>query len=156
MLTISNPAWKHFPRYMILAMGVVVAVNIRFIYVAVKTFPGAATADDFDTSNRYDKIMQAAAAQDALGWQENVTAQARHVSIDLQGPGHGALPGAQISMQAQRPLGNMAAVPLDARELAPGHFVSVQALPQPGQWDVVLRVSHGGHTAHVTRRVIIK
>lgn len=48
--------WKYFPYYLIGAMAVVVAVNARFITIAVTTFPGEVTAQDFETSNRYDTI----------------------------------------------------------------------------------------------------
>jgi nitrogen fixation protein FixH len=150
----ATPSWKNFPRYMVLAMGLVVAVNVRFIYVAVSTFPGAATQDDFDTSNRYNAVMDAAAAQAALGWRETATTTGRHVTLDVSGPDHAPLSGATLTVQTVRPLGDTPALPFPVLEARPGHFIGVMDLPAAGQWDLVLRVSQHGHVAHVTRRVV--
>lgn len=164
----ANPLWKHFPRYMIAAMALVVAVNVRFIVLAVATFPGAATADDFDTSNRYNAVLAAQARQDALGWQESVSAAGRRLAVTLTGRAGEALRPAAITARAQRPLGDSAPVPVALRETAPGHYEAVADLPGPGQWDVVLSMippqpGAAGRTAaggvdhvRVTRRVIVK
>jgi nitrogen fixation protein FixH len=148
--------WKNFPRYMILAMLFVVAVNARFIYMAVVTFPGAASSDDFDTSNRYDTVMQAAAARDALGWSEQTSAMGSTAVLDITGPDHHALTGASITAEAVRPLGPDMETPLTFRETSAGHYVADLALPQRGQWDLQLKIAQGGHTIRVTKRVVIK
>jgi nitrogen fixation protein FixH len=148
--------WKHFPRYMIAAMLVVIAVNVRFIYIAVSTFPGAASTDDFDTSNRYDAILKAVAAQDALGWTEAARAQALTAVIDLTGPDHKPLTRAALTANAERPLGSDSLTALAFIEAAPGHYVATSALPMPGQWDLKLTVAASGHTVHVTRRIVAR
>jgi nitrogen fixation protein FixH len=148
--------WRHFPRYLILAMGLVVAVNVRFIVLAVATFPGAATNDDFDTSNRYNAVLEAAAAQDALGWSELASARDAVPVIDLTGPDHKPLAGATLSVQAERPLGNADALPVSFLQIAPGHFVAAGPLPERGQWDLRLQVVQGGHKVRVTRRILVK
>ena len=149
-------SWKNFPRYMILAMGLVVAVNVRFIYMAVATFPGAATADDFDTSNRYNAVLDVVAKQDALGWTEQASAEGAKPVVALTGPDGKALAGATVTAQAVRPLGPSMATDLKFREIAPGHYVAAQDLAEPGQWDLMLTAAQGGHTVHVTRRLIVK
>jgi nitrogen fixation protein FixH len=155
MAATTSENWKHFPRYMILAMAFVMAVNVRFIYVAVTTFPGVATNDDFDTSNRYNAVMQAAAAQNALGWTERVSAQGLEAAVDLAGPDHAPLEHAVLTGQMLRPLGDSAPIPLTFHETTAGHYVVVPSLPAAGQWELVLRIEHGGHTAHVNRRVVV-
>jgi len=157
MATATRTAtWKHFPRYMIACMLVVIAVNVRFIYIAVSTFPGAATNDDFDTSNRYDAIMRAAAEQDKLGWAETVDAQGLVPVVDLTGPDHTPLTGAKVTSDAERPLGTDPSVSLIFSEIAPGHYVAKTALSMRGQWDLKLHVVQAGHSARVTRRLVLK
>jgi nitrogen fixation protein FixH len=156
MATITAGTWRNFPRYMILAMGLVVAVNVRFIYIAVATFPGAASSDDFDTSNRYNTVLAAVAAQDALGWSERASAQGAVPVVDLTGPGQRKLADAQLVAQAERPLGNSALVDMSFAETSPGHYVGSTALPAPGQWDLRLQITQGAHHARVTRRILIK
>jgi nitrogen fixation protein FixH len=152
----STYTWKHFPRYMIAAMLVVIAVNVRFIYIAVSTFPGAASNDDFDTSNRYDAILKAAAAQDALGWTEAASAQGLTAVVDLTGPDHRPLTGAALTANAERPLGSDTFTALAFTQAAPGHYVATSALPMPGQWDLKLQVAASGHTVRVTRRIVTR
>jgi nitrogen fixation protein FixH len=157
MAAMTSPAtWKHFPRYLIGAMLVVVAVNVRFIYIAVSTFPGAASSDDFDTSNRYDSIMRAVAVQDALGWSEAASAQGLAAVVDLTGPDHKKLAGAAVTANAERPLGSDAVTALAFKEATPGHYVATSALPLLGQWDLKLQVASSGHTVRVTRRIVVR
>ena len=152
----SAAAWRQFPRYMILAMLFVVAVNARFIYVAIRTFPGAASSDDFDTSNRYNAVLLAVEAQNALGWAEQASTEGAMAVVDLAGPDHRLLAGATITAQAERPIGTAVPIYATFREAKPGHYVATTALPQMGQWDLQLRIAAGGHQVRVTRRVIVK
>jgi nitrogen fixation protein FixH len=152
----STAGWRQFPRYMILIMAFVVAVNARFIYVAIDTFPGAASSDDFDMSNRYNAVLAAVAAQNALGWSEHAGAEGATATVDLIGPDHRALAGATVTAQADRPIGTAAPLDVAFREAAPGHFVATDALPAAGQWDLRLRIAAGGHQVRVTRRIVVK
>jgi nitrogen fixation protein FixH len=154
--TTNAEAWKNFPRYLIAAMLFVMLVNARFIYVAVTTFPGEASSNDFDTNNRYDKIMVAVEAQNALGWSETAGVQGLAAFVDLTGPDHQKLAGAVLTGTAERPIGTDAPVAMAFHETAPGHYVADRALPMPGQWDLKLRIAQGGHNALVTRRIVTR
>ena len=156
MATHTTAQWRHFPRYMMLAMGLVFAVNIRFIVLAVATFPGAASQDDFDSSNRYNQVLAAVATQNALGWHEQVGAEGAVPVVDLAGADHAPLAGASLFATAVRPLGTAPAVTLQFSQTRPGHFVAAAPLPAVGQWDVQLRIVQAPHEARVTRRVIVK
>ena len=153
MAAMTVAGWRHFPRYMIAAMLLVFAVNVRFIVIAVSSFPGAASNDDFDTSNRYNAVLAAAAAQDALGWTEHLSAPGRAPVLDLAGPG-GALAGAVVTATAERPLGQSEPIALTFHEAAPAHYASSTVLPLKGQYDLRLRIVQGGHEVRVTRRVL--
>ena len=154
--TTSTEAWRSFPRYMIAAMLFVVAVNVRFVWIAVSTFPGAASSDDFDTSNNYNSILSAVAVQNALGWSERAGNQGRAPLVDITGRDQKPLAGAQVTAVAERPVGVFKPVAMTFSEASPGHYIGTQALPMPGQWDIKLRIAQGGHTARVTRRIVVK
>ena len=155
MSTVGAVTWKNFPRYMTAAMLFVVAVNVRFIMIAVTTFPGAASNDDFDTSNRYNAVMQAAAAQDALGWTERASVAGGLAAIDLAGAGKQALTGATVLAAAERPLGTDPAINLTFHETTHGHYVADAGLPAKGQYDLRLRISVSGHQVMITRRILV-
>jgi len=155
MTTTTADQWRNFPRYMLAVMALVVAVNARFIYMAVTTFPGAAAGDDFDTSNRYDAVLAAKARQDALGWSEQVTAQRLTPVITLRGADARPLENAAITAQAERPIGTDTPIALNFRA-ANQSYIATAALPAPGQWDLRLTVRQGGHMVKITRRIVIK
>lgn len=153
MAATTADAWRNFPRYMLAAMAVVVAVNARFIYLALDTFPGAATTNDFDTSNSYNQILAAAEAQARLGWQEEAAAPSGLPRVTLSA--HGApLKDAVLTGTAERPLGAMAPITLRFTQTAEGSFTADRALPRRGQWDLRLRIVAQGQEARVTRRVV--
>jgi nitrogen fixation protein FixH len=154
MAAITAITWKRFPNYLAAAMGAVVLVNAWFIYAAVTTFPGDAGSDDFGTSNRYNAVLAVAAAHAALGWSTAATAPARRPALMVTNANHAPLAGATITAQAERPIGTQAAVPLVFHELTPGRYLADHALPAPGQWDLMLCITHGPQTIRITRRVI--
>lgn len=154
MRSITAATWRNFPRYMLAAMGFVVLVNARFIYMAVTTFPGAAATDEFDTSNHYDAVLAAKSRQDALGWSEAVSATDRHPVITLRGPSGALLAGGRITAEAERPIGTDAPIALHFHE-AGGLYQADEALPAAGQWDLRLNVAQGGHGVKVTRRIVL-
>jgi nitrogen fixation protein FixH len=155
MASVPVAAWKHFPRYMIMAMLFVAVVNARFIMIAVATFPGAASNDDFDTSNRYNAVIEQAARQNALGWTERASLQGTLAALDLSGPDNKPLTGAVIVASAARPLGTDPAINLIFHEFPAGHYLADMPLPAKGQYDLGLRISLGGHNVRVTRRVLV-
>jgi len=50
------------------ALGVVVMVNGALAYLAVSSSTGLVTEHPFESGNGYNRVLAAAAAQDALGW----------------------------------------------------------------------------------------
>ncbi len=146
--------WEHFPIWMILAMGTVVAVNARLITLAVTTFPGAATSDDFDSSNSYNKVLDAAAKQQALGWRVQVRADGGAPVISVTGR-DGVPIAAKIEGSVRRPLGD--SMDQAARLVPDGHGgLVVKNILAPGQWDLLLHIAAGGGEMRVTRRVIVQ
>ena len=149
-------AWRKFPHAMIAAMLFVLAVNVRFIVIAVASFPGAATTDDFDTSNRYNAVLAQAARDRAIGWTARAGVSGDYPMLDLLQANGMPLVHAAVTAEASRPIGQAASVSLDFHETSPGHYVASNSLTLPGQWDLDLRLSADGHVVHATRRVVLR
>ena len=156
MIQVSARTWKRFPHYMIGTMLMVAGVNVWFISAAVRTFPGTVSNDDFDTSNRYNAVLAAAAAQDALGWTERAAAEHGTPTIDIANRDGRALTGATVEASAERPVGNDTPVQLAFREARAGHYVASTVLGQPGQWDLKLRARLDRLDIRVTRRIVVR
>lgn len=151
----SPSSWRRFPQALIAAMLLVVAVNVRFIVVAVSTFPGAATADDFDTSNRYNAVLEQAAHDHALGWTTSADADGARPVLTISGAGGTPLTHATVTAEASRPLGEAMTRTLAFHEAAPGRYVASAVLPLPGQWTLDLQLRADGQVVYATRRIVL-
>ncbi len=60
MLQKPVTVWRYFPVAALTSLGVVVVVNTVLAYAALSTFPDLATPDDFDTGNRYARVLDTA------------------------------------------------------------------------------------------------
>ena len=149
-------AWRFFPLAIIAALGVVVAVNAGMVYAALHSFPGQAGAEDFELSNHYDTVLERAQREAALGWSlVAVTDERGRPEITLSDRNGAPLHGASVGGSAQRPLGALEHRALAFHETAAGRYVADAVLPMPGQWELTLSVSLGGHDVGATRRVIV-
>lgn len=132
---------RHMAAIMIGFFGVVVAVNIGMARVAGSTFGGVVVENSYVASQNYNRWLDEAAKERALGWQ--LMAQRRaddRVTVTVSGPtGSGKLAGV-----ARHPLGAAPDVPLSFSRAPDGSFLSDKALPD-GRWIVRLDLEAGGH-----------
>ncbi len=156
MSTADKTAWRWFPFASIAALGVVVVVNFGFIYVALNSNPGLATKDNFDTSNRYDEVLDRAAKQSALGWGVAASLQGHAPTLELTDKSGHRLRHASVTGIAQRPLGPVQPVVLNFNEGEDGLYRAAATLDQPGQWELRLDVVQNGETYVATRRVQVR
>jgi nitrogen fixation protein FixH len=155
--TPPRSTWRWFPWCVALSLLVVIVVNCGMMWAALSTFPGTAGADGFDLSNHYDKVLDRVAQQEALGWavQASVDADA-HPLVALTDRAGAPLGGARIQARAERPIGPAAATLLTFQATSDGHYRAAQALPIPGQWDLLISAGVDGKTVNTTRRVIVR
>jgi nitrogen fixation protein FixH len=135
-------------------MLLVVVVNGGLIFAALSTFTGVTVGRSFDRGRTYNHVLQAAARQEALGWQAAVRWEAGllHVSMrDREGlPVEGEWEGVLL-----RPLQGLEH-PLDFH--AAGRAANLaEAQPElPGLWEARLRfLGRGGEAFEVRRRIIV-
>ena len=152
----SSP-WRWFPWALAVAMGVVVAVNMGMVYAALHSFPGKAGDNEFELSNRYDRVLEQVQREAALGWtvQAQPDAAGRPV-VTLTDRNGAPLSGARLAGTAERPLGTAEARRLAFHESVAGHYVADTALPLAGQWDLLLSASAQGHDIATTRRIVVR
>lgn len=149
--------WRLFPVGVIAAMSVVVAVNGAMVYVALDGFPGQAGTEDFALSNHYNEVLARAEREAALGWTVSArTDDAGRPVVTLTDRNKAPLRGASVTGYAARPVGPPDNQPLVFNEAAAGQYVANATLPMPGQWDLTLSASSGGHDMAATRRVVVR
>ena len=132
---------RHMAAIMIGFFGVVIAVNIGMARVAGSTFGGVVVENSYVASQNYNRWLDEAAKERALGWQ--LIAQRRaddRVTVTVSGP----TGSEQLVGVARHPLGAAPDVPLAFARAADGSFLSDKALPD-GRWIVRFDLEAGGH-----------
>ncbi|MGK7867219.1 FixH family protein [Falsiroseomonas sp. E2-1-a20] len=135
-------------------MLLVVVVNGGLVYAALSTFTGVTVGRSFDRGRTYNRVLETAARQDALGWEAEVRWE------------HGVLLVAAVDRDGRRVAGAWEGTlvrPLEGSELpltfrAAGNATYVaDARPAlSGQWEARLRLlGPGGDVLEVRRRIIV-
>lgn len=79
---------RHVAMIFCLAFGVIIAVNLTLAFNAVRTFPGLEVGNSYIASQSFDRER---AAQEALGWDAQVTRRGDGITLEIEGEGaHGA------------------------------------------------------------------
>ncbi len=147
--------WGFFPYAIALGLALVAAVDGTIAWTALRTFPGTVTHSQFEDSNRYDAILENASREAALGWTTDLSVIAGVPRLRLIDRDGQKLEGARVVGQASRPLGNIAALDLVFRAVAPGEYVSETKLIDAGQWEIDLTAAVSGKRIHLSRRIML-
>lgn len=146
--------WRFFPLAVFFAFLIVFAVNGYMTYMAIGTFPGLSTHQGFANSNGYDRVLNAAERQAALGWTVRSDLDGMRPVLTLADR-TGAPLAARVTAVAQRPLGDPERTELVMHEMSPGQWQAEQALA-PGKWDLEIAVASGADAFHTIRRLVAK
>jgi nitrogen fixation protein FixH len=141
---------KHVLLAMLGLFGIVIAVNLVFVTLAIDTFTGVTTANPYKEGLAYNQVLAARDAQRDLGWQGAVGFAAagsgrERISVALSDAAGSPLTGLQLDGSLRRPTNEGLDRPLAWRETAPGRYQAEVALPQRGNWDLVVSADDGRH-----------
>lgn len=152
---------RWIPLTFVGALGVVVAVNGALAYFAVTSSTGLVTEHPFEAGNNYNRVLEAAAAQDALGWRGTLRFTdlgARHgeVVAELVDRDGSPLTGMAVSARLTRPVEPLPDVVLALDERAPGRYVADAAPGHPGQWELHATARRGTEVFDFEQRIVVK
>lgn len=126
---------RHMAAIMIGFFAVVIAVNLFMAREASATFGGVVVENSYVASQHFNRWLDEAAAEKALGWQADLARRADgRVVLTLTGP-----QAVRVSAVARHPLGHQRDQALHFARARTGHLVSTQPLPA-GRWRVRLEV----------------
>jgi nitrogen fixation protein FixH len=137
-------------------LGVVVAVNGALTYLAVTSSTGLVSEHPFTDGNTYNRVLDAGAAQDALGWHGWLHLTQGEVVAELTDRDGKPLTGLAVSAKLIRPVEPLPDVTLALSETAPGHYAADIARERRGQWDVHVTARRGAQLFALTQRIIVK
>lgn len=165
MTAVSNPDRKRatvagswIPWVFVGLFGVVLIANGTMIAVAISTFTGMETVSAYKKGLSYNQRLAAAEAQEKLGWQASLDAEAggdgmMRITFDLEDKEGAPIAAADIQAKIDRPLqdGLDQAVTFD--EIKSGRYEATVDLPLKGQWEIDLTAEARGQRYQLTQRI---
>ncbi len=154
MTDIALPRSRFIPWLFVAGMLVVVAVNGALIYFAATTWSGMSVSRAYERGLTYNRALDAAARQDALGWSVDARFEAGRLVVVAADRNGRELADLRIAATLERPVG-------DARRrqmilmASAGAYVAEMGPLAAGQWDLRLTVERGADVIYVTRRLFV-
>lgn len=131
---------KHITVIIVAFFAVVVGVNLIMARVAVRTFGGVVVDNSYVASQNYNKWLDEAARQKALGWSARTArGDGGRMVVTMTGA---PASGLTLRAQARHPLGRLPDQVLTFQRQADGSFRSNEALGA-GRWK--LRIDAAAH-----------
>lgn len=137
---------RHVLAIVLAFFTVVFAVNAAFVWFALESWTGLETENAYVEGLNYDKELQRAEAQRALGWRLQHGWAGRAFEVRLLDASAKPVGGVELSAVFRRPTheGEDASVVLQPR--GAGLYRSETLRLAPGQWDLLILVRREGMT----------
>lgn len=159
----SHPGGRDrwIPWAFVAFFGVVLIVNGIMVTLALVTFPGLDTEGAYQRGLDYNRNLEAAQAQAALGWRVHFRFSqdaARHgvVTVDLRDRHGSFLQDAAIQARFVRPTHAGHDLVVEVPHHYGGRYVAEVGLPLPGQWEVRIIAAADGETYQLTERINLR
>jgi nitrogen fixation protein FixH len=120
--------------------AVVVAVDMGFVVMAVKTFPGEVSATPYEDGLAYDKSFEQLHAQERLGWRATAAAEPGAVALEMRDRTGKPLTGLVVTGELERPATEAGRVILAFHETRPGRYVAHPG-DRVGAWDLTAKAT---------------
>ena len=136
--------------------GLVVAVNTAFVYYAERSFPGLTDANAYERGLAYNRILDGAAQQRALGWRAvlSVVPESKALVLSLQDAAGKPIDDASVAADLDRPAEANNDRHVSLVLVAPGSY-SADNVFTPGNWNVTVRVRRGEAMYVVEQRLLV-
>ena len=121
--------------------GFVFLVNAAFVYLALESHPGSVAEDAYRQGLAYNRVLERADRQRALGWRSRIGHRSGVVSLHVTDAGGEALRDLSIDLRALRPQSESLDRRLRLVESAPGVYLAIGAALDPGRWNLVFELS---------------
>lgn len=137
--------------------GLVITANAVFVYFAISSFTGVETPNAYSKGLDYNRAIEAAQAQAALGWtvtldHSDVLEKAAGLRVTVADPDGRPIDGLQVTAELRRPTHEGYDQTADLMALGDGHYAGDIAVPLPGQWDAYIHALRGGDERYTIKQ----
>lgn len=135
--------------YFLAFFALFMSVNIIFMITAERTHTGVVTEEAYQKGLEYNKVIEEANKQDALGWTHRLVVRLdledkRRVTLRLKDAKKHKLTGAGVLVRFYRPVGKEGlTLDVTLQEKNPGTYVALVTFPERGKWDAYIGVRKG-------------
>ena len=133
-------------RVLALLLGfflLIFAVNGVFVYFSLTSHPGTTARDSYREGLEYNRVLERAERQRALGWRARIVAEGGTVRLRLQDAAGAAVTGLAGKVRVGRPASNSEDRVANSVEIAPGVYQVGGPPFAPGRWTVVFEMRDG-------------
>jgi nitrogen fixation protein FixH len=120
--------------------AVVIAVDVGFVVMAVKTFPGEVSRTPYEDGLAYDKSVAQQRAQARMGWRATAAAEPAAVGVEMRDRNDAPITGLTVTGMLERPATEAGRLALRFRETRPGRYVA-RLNDLSGAWDLSLQTT---------------
>lgn len=144
------------PWYFVMAFAVVFAVNGVFVIVAVKNNSGLITENPYEKGLAYNRTIEKADIQDALGWQSTVDYHTNTLRFTLRDQQNRSITGVAAKASITRPLESGHELTLPLTEQKEGIYEAEVAFPLSGQWEITVNAVGDNRHYQTTERLMVR
>lgn len=131
--------------------AVVVAVDVSFMVMAIRTFPGQVSVTPYEDGLLYNRHIAQLEAQDRLGWRAAAGAEPGQVAIEFRDRDGRPISGLRITGRLERPATETGRIALRFAEAGAGRYLA-PAGRIDGTWDLTAEARGSQGAAFVAER----
>jgi nitrogen fixation protein FixH len=152
---------RWIPWAFIAFFGVVLLANAAMIWIAFATWTGLETESAYQKGLAYNRAIEEAEAQAALGWRVGLSLaqparRTLSIELTLADPHGDMIEDASVNAALVRPTHGGYDQTIGVPHRYGGSYGTEVELPLAGQWDLGVRIEAAGEVWHGKRRVYLK
>ena len=137
------------------AFLVIMIANGALVVTALRSWTGLAVSSPYEHGLHFNRTLQAARDQAALGWTGRIAYDGALLSFDLAGRDGMPIDGAEVKAWISRPVATGHDVSVDLSGQGKGRYMAHVQAPASGQWDVRIDARTAEGSWHATTRMVV-
>lgn len=152
----TTPKKSYAPWYLVGFFVVLAIMDGIFVTIATRTHTGVVTDEAYNRGLAYNETIEAAEAQEALGWQSSVRLGDTGLVFEITDTVGKPLSGASVRAEISRPIEADQGQIVSLNEARPGVYSADIEFPADGQWDARVFLTWQSHTYQTRERLIVR
>lgn len=153
---------RWIPWTFVAGFVVVVAVNAIMVQIALSSFSGLATRTPYERGLAYNRVLDEAERQAALGWRIEVNfasagreSRAGRLEVTVRDAQGMPLDDLRVHAVLTRPVERIEPLELMIPAAGGSRYESRVNVPLSGQWDAQMTLERGGDRVELRRRLFV-